>query len=318
MKQLLCTLMLLVATSAAAGEKSVSVERDFGTLYGTLLTPDNGSQTVAIIIAGSGPTDRNGNSSLGMGSNSYYYLAQALEKAGIASLRYDKRGVAASKFDSVEKMERESSLEDYIDDAVALADHAAGQGFEHVVLIGHSEGSLIALRAAQLTESVSAVVCVAGAGYPLDEIIRLQLANQLAPSHMELLMQADEVIAALKRGERVESYPPQLAALFNPRVQPFVISCFRYDPRKEIREVTVPILIVNGDNDIQIPADNAQALAKAQPRAELAIIPGMTHVLKKCEGRTLAEQAQTVYIDSSLPLDEDFAETVVAFIDKLK
>ena len=84
MKHLLTAILLLAFAHTAAGERNVSLERDFGTLYGTLLTPDAGTETVAVIIAGSGPTPRNGN------VNSYLYLAQALEKAGIASLRYDK------------------------------------------------------------------------------------------------------------------------------------------------------------------------------------------------------------------------------------
>lgn len=97
MKHLLTAILLLVFAHTAAGERNVSLERDFGTLYGTLLTPDAGTETVAVIIAGSGPTPRNGN------VNSYLYLAQALEKAGIASLRYDKRGIGASRFTEPEK-----------------------------------------------------------------------------------------------------------------------------------------------------------------------------------------------------------------------
>jgi hypothetical protein len=110
MKHLLTAILLLVFAHTAAGERNVSLERDFGTLYGTLLTPDAGTETVAVIIAGSGPTPRNGN------VNSYLYLAQALEKAGIASLRYDKRGIGASRFTEPEKM-ADAVLGDFIGDA---------------------------------------------------------------------------------------------------------------------------------------------------------------------------------------------------------
>lgn len=97
MKHLLTAILLLAFAHTAAGERNVSLERDFGTLYGTLLTPDAGAETVAVIIAGSGPIPRNGS------VNNYLYLAQALEKAGIASLRYDKRGIGASRFTEPEK-----------------------------------------------------------------------------------------------------------------------------------------------------------------------------------------------------------------------
>ena len=114
MKRLLAALLLLAAANAAAGEKSVSLERDFGTLYGTLLTPGEGAETVAVLIAGSGPTPRNGN------TNNYLYLAQELEKAGIATLRYDKRGIGSSKFDDSDKM-ADATLDDFIGDAAAWA-----------------------------------------------------------------------------------------------------------------------------------------------------------------------------------------------------
>ena len=221
MKHLLTAILLLAFAHTAAGERNVSLERDFGTLYGTLLTPDAGTETVAVIIAGSGPTPRNGN------VNSYLYLAQALEKAGIASLRYDKRGIGASRFTEPEKM-ADAVLGDFIGDAAAWADYLAGEGFRRVVLIGHSEGALIAFCAAQQTPKVAAVVSLAGAGYPLDEILQLQLASQLLPDNMDLLLQANAITAALKRGERVESCPPQLEALFHPSVQRSARCGFRY------------------------------------------------------------------------------------------
>ena len=291
MKHLLTAILLLAFAHTAAGERNVSLERDFGTLYGTLLTPDAGTETVAVIIAGSGPTPRNGN------VNSYLYLAQALEKAGIASLRYDKRGIGASRFTEPEKM-ADAVLGDFIGDAAAWADYLTGEGFRRVIRIGHSEGALIAFCAAQQTPKVAAVISVAGAGYPLDEILQLQLASQLLPDNMDLLLQANAITASLKRGERVESCPPQLEALFHPSVQTFWISSLRYDPREEIRKVR---------------PGNAEALAKAQPRARKAIIAGMTHPLKKCTGRTRIDQ-MGAYGDSTLPIDPDLVAVVTEFI----
>lgn len=203
-------------------------------------------------------------------------------------------------------------LGDFIGDAAAWADYLAGEGFRRVVLIGHSEGALIAFCAAQQTPKVAAVVSLAGAGYPLDEILQLQLASQLLPDNMNLLLQANAITAALKRGERVESCPPQLEALFHPSVQTFWISSLRYDPREEIRKVRVPILVVGGDNDLQVPPDNAEALAKAQPG------PEGNHrrddpPAQKCTGRMRIDQTGA-YGDSTLPIDPDLVAVVTQFI----
>ena len=160
------------------------------------------------------------------------------------------------------------------------------------------------------------MISVAGAGYPLDEILQLQLAAQLAPTHMELLMQARAITAALKRGEQVESCPPELAPLFAPSIQTFWISSLSYDPREEIRKVRVPILIVNGDIDFQVTPDNADALAKAQPRSRKTIIEGMTHTLKKASGPTRTEQI-AAYTDDTLPVAPELVAAVTGFIEGL-
>ena len=166
-----------------------------------------------------------------------------------------------------EKM-ADAVLGDFIGDAAAWAEYLSRQDFRRVVLIGHSEGALIAFCAAQQCPEVDAVISLAGAGYPLDEILQLQLAAQLAPTHMELLMQARAITAALKRGERVESCPPELAPLFAPPLQTFWISSLSYDPREEIRKVTVPVLIVNGDIDFQVTPDNRRTGESPAPVPE--------------------------------------------------
>lgn len=298
-----------------AAEHAVVLERDFGKLYGTLLTPAGAeARTAVLIIAGSGPTDRDGNSPLGVSADSYHLLAEALADAGIASLRYDKRAIAQSIVDP--QTIADLTLDDYIADAAALADYLHAQGYERVVLAGHSEGALIALCAAQQSPAVSAVVTLCGAGYPMDEILRLQLARQLAPAHMELLLEAEGILAALKRGEKVDmsAHSQMLYGLFNPGVQQFLISSLRRDPQREIRDVKVPVLVVGGDNDLQVSADNAAALAKARPGAEKVIVEGMTHPLKHSGEKTLEGQLRTVYKDPALPLDTTLTAAVIGFI----
>lgn len=318
-KQIVLILLSAIFYSAAgAAERPVTLKRDFGTLYGTLLTPDGGAETAVLIIAGSGPTDRNGNNPLGGGGNSYLYLAQELEKAGIASLRYDKRAIGTSRLDDPSRLP-DLTFDDYIGDAAALADLLAAEGFEKVVLAGHSEGALIALCAAQHSEAVSAVITLAGPGYPMDEILQLQMARSLAPDHMDILMEANGIVAALKRGERVDMERHQLGlkSLFHPSVQAFLISELQYDPRREIAKLKVPVLIVNGDNDIQITADNADALHRARPEARKVIVPQMTHMLTQSEARTMEEQVKTVYSGPEAPFHPELTAVVTEFIRDL-
>lgn len=306
------------STAPAYEERPVALERDFGTLYGTLTVPARGAETAVLLIAGSGPTDRDGNNRLGLRCDCYRLLAEELTAAGYAVLRYDKRAIGSSVLDDPTQLP-ELTLDQYIDDAAALADYLAGEGFRRVVLAGHSEGALIASVAAQRSPAVTGIISLCGAGYPLDEVLRLQMAGQLVPAHMELFVEAEQIIAALKRGERVDmTYHTQgLQALFSPSVQPFIISQMRYDPRQELRKAKVPVLIVGGGNDLQVPADNAEALAAARRDARKCIIPGMAHTLKACAETTLEGQLRTAYGDPTLPLAPELVPTLTEFLGGL-
>ena len=318
MRRLVALLLLAAPLAATAAERPVQLARDFGTLYGTLRTPDDGASTVVLLVAGSGPTDRDGNNPLGVGAGTYKLLAEALDEAGIASLRYDKRAIGSSRLDDASTL-ADLTFDMYVDDAAALADYLAGEGFGRVVVAGHSEGALIALCAAQRTGSIAAVVSLAGTAYPIDEVLRIQLARQLAPARMDLLVEAEEILARLRQGERVDmTYRArELQPLFNASVQRFLITQMRHDPQREIRAVACPVLVVGGDNDLQVPADHAEALATAQPRARKVVVAGMTRTLKHSDDRTLAGQIRTVYADASLPLAEGLVEPIVAFIGGL-
>lgn len=318
LKQLFLTLLLLLLTgvsgrSLQAAEREVSIARDFGTLYGTLVLPDDSpAETAVLIIAGSGPTDRDCNSKLGMRTNAFRYLADALEEAGIASLRYDKRGIGQSVYDDPERL-KEVVFEDFVADAAAWVDYLAGEGYRKIVLLSHSEGALIALCAAQGNERISAVIEVAGAGRSLDFILQGQLAGQLALADPGLYVQATGIIDRLRAGKRVDEVPQPLASLFHPSVQPFLISAFRYDPCRLVATLEIPVLIVQGDNDLQVPVAEADALAAAQPRARKVIVKGMAHTLKTSDGHTLNEQL-AAYTDSTLGLAPGLTDAVTEFI----
>lgn len=306
---MLAALMLTLA-GAWAGEQTVDISGGTAPLYGTLTMPEGDAPVPAVlIIAGSGPTDRDGNSKLGIRAAPYKLLAEALAAEGIASLRFDKRGVGESA--PAMTAEADVRFETYIDDAVAWTQFLAAQKrVKCVVIVGHSEGSLIGMVAATKTKTCG-YVSLAGLGRSADQAIADQLAN--APHMPEaLLTQARAAIAALKAGTLVADPPPALAALFRPSVQPYLISWFAYDPAKIVAEITQPVLIVQGENDIQVPMSEAALLAKAAPKARLVTLLGMNHILKIAPAERAANVA--TYADPALPLAPGLVQAIVDFV----
>jgi pimeloyl-ACP methyl ester carboxylesterase len=312
MRSFLSLWLILLGTQPLWAAQPITLETAGSRLYGTLeLPPARGKMPVALIIAGSGPTDRNGNSPLLPGHNdSLKLLAEALAQNGIASVRYDKRGIG----ESTQAGARESDLRfgDYINDAVAwLRKLRADERFSTVTVIGHSEGALIGAVAAR-RGGADALVSIAGAGWPAATILRRQLRDKLPPP---LLARAEDVISSLARGETAAA-PPELAALFRPSVQPYLISWFRYDPAWEIARLKIPVLIVQGTTDVQVGVDDARRLYQADPGACLLVALGMNHVLKTVPDD--AQQQLQSYGDPSLPLAPQLAPALSNFIFQVK
>jgi uncharacterized protein len=288
-----------VPLMAGAQEANYDLVTPTGTLYGTLLLPPN-AKRVVLIIAGSGPTDRDGNNPIGVTAASYRRLATALGAQGIASVRYDKRAIAASR--AAGPPERDLRFDTYVDDAAAWIAKLRSDGrFTTLCVAGHSEGSLVGMIAVQ-RRPAEAYVSIAGAGFPADQVLRRQLAVQLA-SVPQLAAASTRILDALASGKTDNDVPEQLLPLYRPDIQPYLISWFKYDPRVEIAKVRGSVTIVQGDNDIQISVDDARALAAARKDAKLVIVPHMTHVLSDDTATSPALQTTGVYRDAARPID---------------
>src|SRR5690606_26486732 len=308
-KAILCILTLLTGSGlfSQTQEEPLTLETSTGTIYGTLLFPvSDQKMPLAIIISGSGPTDRDGNNPM-MKNNGLKMLAEGLSGLGIASLRFDKRGIAASA--KAGPKEEEIRFETYIEDVRSWTQFLGKDPrFSSLIIIGHSEGSLIGM-VASLERSVSKFISLAGIGYPAGDIIQAQLEDQ-APF---LLDQAGPIIDALEGGRAVDSVPPMLFSLFRPSVQPYLISWFKYDPAQELSKLDKPILIVQGSTDIQVDQDNARQLAQSNQKAELRIFEGMNHILK--ESAADVQMNMMTYNDPGLPLKEGLVAALAEFIN---
>ncbi|CAH0286515.1 Esterase EstD [Peribacillus sp. Bi134] len=306
----------LVKNSDQAVEEKESgeiVQADLknGTIKGLLETPKNeGPFPVMILIAGSGPTDKDGNTIGNPGkNNSLKMLAESLAEKGIASIRYDKRGIG----ENMQLAGREADLrfEQYIDDAAAWIQFAKKDGlFSKVGIIGHSEGSLIGMEAAKKTET-DIFISLAGPGEPIDQVLIKQLEEQLTP---KLLTESKDILAKLKQGKQVETVSADLQNVFRPSVQPYMISWIQYNPIESVKELNIPVLIVNGNRDIQVPATNAKALHTEKSDSELLILEKMNHVLKEAPADRAGNLA--TYTNPELPLSTGLINGIIEFLNK--
>ncbi|MGL5081710.1 MAG: alpha/beta hydrolase [Microcoleaceae cyanobacterium] len=279
-----------------------------GILYGTEIIPTpNVPKPVALIIAGSGATDRNGNNPLAGQNNSLKLLAEGLADHGIASIRYDKRGIGESS--AAGAREVDLRFDTYVEDAALwIQQLQADSRFSSVTVIGHSEGSLIGMLATQKT-GANAFVSIAGPAQTASQDLRDQLRPKLPDA---LWQQNEQILAALEQGNTVTSVPPELDMLYRSSVQPYLISWFRYTPTQEIKRLTAPVLIVQGTTDIQVPVSEAQALKMAKPDAEIRIIEGMNHILKAVP--LDPEQQNASYFEPTLPVVPELVEGISQFI----
>jgi len=281
-------------------------------VYGTLKVPGTkGKVPVVLFIAGSGPTDRNCNQPQ-MTCNTFKMLSDSLNHHGIATLSYDKRGIAKS---ANKQKEEDLRFEDYVEDAKSWIELLSQDNrFSEIIVLGHSEGSLIGMIACANHPKVSKFISIAGIGSPADEILKEQLSKRLEGQPITLKNQIFTYIDELKQGRLLENVPLDLYALFRPSVQPYMISWFKYHPQKEIAKLKIPILILQGNLDIQVSENEAKLLHQANPNAKKVIINNMNHVLKNSQSTDMNEQLKDSYNNPDTPVNRELVENIVVFV----
>lgn len=306
-------LLLLSITTNTKAQNPAFLEKDYNIqistteIYGTLLTPNTIKKIpLVIFIPGSGPTDRNGNSGM-MKNNSLKFLAEALSNQNIATYRFNKSVLTAVKKEGFK--EDNIRFEDQVEEVKEIVAHfKKNKSISKIYLMGHSEGSLVGILAAK--NEVDGLISIAGAGRPIDEIIAEQIGKQ-APFLKEDTV---KILEELKKGKLVDEVNPYLISLFRKSVQPYLISWIKYHPQQEIHQLKIPVLIINGTKDIQVPASDAELLKAANLDADLLIIKDMNHIFKKIEA-DLVENQQS-YTNPDLPVMPELVTAIVKFINK--
>lgn len=311
MKHNFLTLLFIVLSAPVFSQATTAFTKENiavnSLLNGSLYTPIKASKkaNLVILIAGSGPTNRDGNQ-IGLTNNSLKLLAEALASNGIAVYSYDKRifaQMASGKLD-------ESSLtfDDFIEDTIDVIDYFKNQKKYHSITIaGHSEGALIGLVAG----NANAYISIAGTGRPIDEVLLEQIGKQ-APFLKE---EVEKNLATLKIGNTFELKNQMLASLFRASVQPYMISWIKYHPQNELKKLQIPTLLINGNKDIQVSVQDAQLLQQAKPDAQLRIIPNMNHVFKEIKGDDVENKAS--YTNPELPICNELTSIITTFIRSL-
>lgn len=286
-------------------ESTVFLPFPTGNIVGTLTIPNKLKRMpLAIIIAGSGPTDRNCNNPQ-MKNDAYKLLAHALASRKIATLRYDKRGIGESKQQNLN--EKDLRFDDFVRDAESwMKVMKKDDRFTSTTIVGHSEGSLIGMIAS--AQGADRFVSVAGPGQPADQTFKEQMSQQ-----PKMVQDACfPIIDSLKNGFTVKMVSPMLYSLFRPSVQPYLISWFKYDPQEEIKNLNIPVLVIQGSNDIQVTVQDANRLHAAQPNSKLVILQNMNHVFRIIEGDRQANIS--TYNNTELPIDSRLVDAIAMFI----
>lgn len=300
----------------ALAETTIVAEGPLGPLRGSLLRVESSEAPVVLIIPGSGPTDRDGNSGNALQASSYRLIAEGLFQKGITTVRIDKRGMFGSAAAVTDA--NAVTIADYVSDIEAWVKVIqATTNKKCVWLLGHSEGGLVALAAAQKLHDLCGLLLVATPGRPFGDVLAAQLKAN--PTNVPIIEEALATIDRLKTGQRVDTshLHPALAPLFDPSIQGFMIDLFSCDPAKLAGRYNGPILILQGKKDIQVAETDARLLASANPNTKLVLLENTNHVLKEVSSDELDENLAT-YTNPNLQLAEGVVTSLGEFVSSQK
>ena len=303
MRALVTWLLLLVSVASATADES---RLRIGAIDAVLtVPPDIAKPPVALLIAGSGSTDHDGNGPQ-LKPATLKKLSEQLVARGIATLRYDKRG--AGEWKKEFGRPEDFRFKDYVGDAAALIEYLRGSGkFAHVAVVGHSEGGLVAILAAQRVP-IDRLVLLATAARKQGDLLKAQLEKQLPPDKFAPIGKAIDDIMA---GETVDPPPVELA--IPPAMQPGMASAFNEDPIDPLKKITGPVLIIAGGRDHQLARLDFLALTTADFAAKSLWLPDMNHLLVDV---TDAADDMASYNEPERSLDPDLIDAVAGFISQ--
>ncbi|WP_395045318.1 alpha/beta hydrolase [Flavobacterium sp.] len=306
-------LFILLITTLSFSQESTILTQEIEInplIKGTLFSPEKVTKKtkLVILIAGSGPTNRNGNQ-VGMSNNSLKYLAEGLAKNGIAVFSYDKRIIALTIANKVD--EKSLRFDDMITDATSVFNYFKSQKkYKKIIIAGHSEGSLVGMIAAN--KNADAFVSLAGAGRPIDEVLN----EQFEKNYPKLSKEVKEYLLILKSGNTFElkSKDATIASVFRESVQPYLISCIKYNSQAEIKKLSIPVFLINGTKDLQVPQSDAQLLKVAYPKAQINIIENMNHIFKEIIND---DDNLKSYSNPKTPIMPELIDSITKFVTKL-
>ena len=274
-------------------------------INGTLLKPNTTTTTLAIIIGGSGPTDKDGNQNF-QKTNNIKKLATYLANQNIATFRYDKRIVKQIRNKTVAN---NIMFDDFVADASAIiAYFKSKNNYKQIYIIGHDQGSLIGMLAAK--DAADGFISIAGSALSIDQLITEQV-EKTAP---QFTADTKRIFKLLKSGKTTTDYPVALSSIFNIETQRFIMNWMQYNPTDILSTLEIPILIINGTKDLQVSEAEAKLLHDAAPKSELKIIPNMNHVLVTISGGDLENSKS--YNESQRPLSQDLLNSITTFINQ--
>lgn len=313
---------------ADGAERDISFTVDGTEVFATLSLPEGASEEVpgALIVSGSGPTDRDGNSELRPSADTNLNLARVLAEAGVASLRYDKLGSGETGLGGHDPEEPVDPQ--VFDDQFAAAYEQLLSQPEidpgRTLVVGHSEGALYALRAHELVRDEPALVLVAPPGTRYLDLVDRQLTEQVRSAEAVGQISEEEAVlvlsdaragrAALRGGHALPDDLGDVAgSLYSEQNAEFLTRMDALDPVELASDLPprTPVLVLWGEADAQVSREEVDRLMTGLADGERVDIPETDHVLRHYEDKPGA-----TVLDSERPFAPEVSPALEDFVSR--